>query len=96
MHASFAKNAKNAIALHAVAAKDASALSRKLPYLKASGFTGKEGELRLVPGRGGIAAAVLGLGLASTTRRAQASAERVSQELRGPGPPRTEAQPAGA
>ena len=36
MHASFAKNAKNAIALHAVAAKDASAFSRKLPYLKAS------------------------------------------------------------
>jgi leucyl aminopeptidase len=62
MHASFAKNARNAIALHAVAGKDASALSRKLPYLKASGFTGKEGELRLVPGRGGIAAAVLGLG----------------------------------
>jgi leucyl aminopeptidase len=62
MHASFAKNAKNAIALHAVAAKNASAFSRKLPYLKASGFTGKEGELRLVPGRGGIVAAVLGLG----------------------------------
>ena len=33
-------------------------------------------------------AAVLALGLASTTRRAQASAERVSEELRGPGPAR--------
>src|ERR1700757_2948179 len=62
MHVSFAKNARNAIALHAVAAKDAAALVRKLPYLKATGFTGKEGELRLMPGRGGIAAAVLGLG----------------------------------
>ncbi|HUH79820.1 MAG TPA: MFS transporter [Solirubrobacteraceae bacterium] len=40
--------------------------------------------------------AVLGLGLASTTRRAQASAERVSQELRGSGAARPEAQPAGA
>jgi MFS family permease len=40
--------------------------------------------------------AVLGLGLASTTRRAQASAERVSQELRGAPPSRAEAQPAGA
>ena len=44
----------------------------------------------------GCGAAVLVLALTSTTRRAQASAERVSQELRGPGTPRTEAQPAGA
>ena len=40
--------------------------------------------------------AVLALGLLSTTRRAQASAERVSQELSAAGPGRTEAQPAGA
>ena len=44
----------------------------------------------------GCGVAVLGLGLASTTRRAQASAERVSKELRGTGPARAEAQPAGA
>ena len=62
MHVSFVKNARNAITLHAVATKDARAFARKLPFLEASGFTGKEGELRLVPGRGGIAAAVLGLG----------------------------------
>ncbi len=39
---------------------------------------------------------VLTLGLLSTTRRAQATAERVSQELSAGGPGRTEAQPAGA
>jgi EmrB/QacA subfamily drug resistance transporter len=39
---------------------------------------------------------VLTLGLLSTTRRAQATAERVSQELSAGGPARTEAQPAGA
>ncbi len=34
-----------------------------MPYLKANGFTARDGEIRLVPGRrGGIAAAVLGLG----------------------------------
>ncbi|HWF64508.1 MAG TPA: hypothetical protein VN685_07860, partial [Rhizomicrobium sp.] len=62
MHASFVKNAKNAVALHAVPAWDARAFASKLPFLKATGFSGKEGEVRLVPGRGGIAAAVLGLG----------------------------------
>ena len=39
---------------------------------------------------------VLTLGLLSTTRRAQDTAERVSQELSAGGPGRTEAQPAGA
>ncbi|HZQ39139.1 MAG TPA: leucyl aminopeptidase family protein [Rhizomicrobium sp.] len=62
MHASFVKNAKSAVVLHAVPATEARAFAHKLPFLKASGFSGKEGELRLVPGRGGIAAAVLGLG----------------------------------
>ena len=62
MHASLVKSAKTAIPLHAVAAKDAKAWAKRIPFLKASGFSGKEGELRLVPGRGGLAAAVLGLG----------------------------------
>ena len=62
MHASLAKSAKNAIPLHAVAAKDARQWVRRIPFLRACGFTGKEGDLRLVPGRGGIASAVLGLG----------------------------------
>lgn len=62
MHASFVKNAKNAVLLHAISTRDARAFAGKFPFLKASGFSGKEGELRLVPGRGGIAAAVLGLG----------------------------------
>src|SRR5215469_16879955 len=62
MHPSFVKSAKNAIPLHAVLAKDVRHWVRKLTYLKASGFAGREGELRLVPGPGGISAAVLGLG----------------------------------
>ena len=62
MHSSFAKSARNAIPLHALAPKDLKPWLAKLPYLKASGFAAKEGDLRLVPGRGGIAAAVLGLG----------------------------------
>ena len=62
MHASLVKSARNAIPLHAIAAKDAKEWLRRIPFLKASGFSGKEGELRLVPGRGGIASAVLGLG----------------------------------
>ena len=44
----------------------------------------------------GCGISVLALGLASTTRRAQVSAERVSRELGGAGPAHTEAQPAGA
>ncbi len=62
MHASLVKNARNAILLHAVRSKDAKAWRQRHPFLKASGFSAKEGELRLIPGRGGIAAAVLGLG----------------------------------
>ena len=44
----------------------------------------------------GCGAVVLALGLASTTRRAQATAARVSEELGAPGAQITEAQPAGA
>ncbi|MES2293118.1 MAG: leucyl aminopeptidase family protein [Pseudomonadota bacterium] len=62
MHASLVKNARNAIPLHAVRSKDAKAWKQRAAFLKAADFSAKEGELRLLPGRGGIAAAVLGLG----------------------------------
>jgi leucyl aminopeptidase len=67
MHASLVKSAKGAIALHAVAAKDLKIWLAKEPYLKASGFTAKDGEIRLIPSRSkgnkqGLSAAVLGLG----------------------------------
>jgi leucyl aminopeptidase len=64
MHASFVKSGPNktAIPLHAVAAKDLKSWLVRHPYLKASGFTAKEGELRLLPGKTGLAGAVLGLG----------------------------------
>jgi leucyl aminopeptidase len=63
MHVSFAKSARDAIPLHAVAGGDLKAWLARMPFLKASGFEAKEGELRLVPGgKGRLAAAVLGLG----------------------------------
>ena len=62
MHASFAKPGKSSVPLHAVPAKDLKAVLARYPYLKASAFAAKEGELRLIPGRQGLAAAVLGLG----------------------------------
>jgi leucyl aminopeptidase len=62
MHASFVKSAKSAIPLHALASKDLKGFLARFPYLKASGFTAKEGELRLLPGETGLSAAVLGLG----------------------------------
>ena len=66
MHASFAKSSQRAIPLHAVAAKDVKGFLAKYPYLKASGFTAKEGELRLLPGKVGLSGAVLGLGAVAT------------------------------
>lgn len=62
MHPGLVKNARSAIPLHAVRAMDAKSWCERAPFLKASGFTAKEGELRLLPGRSGVAAAVLGLG----------------------------------
>ena len=62
MHAGLVKSAKNAIPLHAVAASDLKSWQARMPYLKASGFTAKDGEIRQIPGRGGISAVVLGLG----------------------------------
>ena len=62
MHSGLVKNAKHAIPLHAVRAKDAKAWCQRFPFLQSTGFTAKDGELRLLPGRSGIAGAVLGLG----------------------------------
>ncbi len=68
MHASFARTARNAIALHAVATADLQAFLKRLPkheaaVLKSAGFAARDGDLRLVPdASGGIACAVLGLG----------------------------------
>src|SRR5215472_1381856 len=68
MHASLAKSARGAIALHAVTTKDLNdwlprRQKREATFLKATGFSAKDGELRLVPNAsGGIAFAVLGLG----------------------------------
>ena len=77
MHAGFAKSAKNAVPLHAVAAKDLKAALAKIPYLKASGFAAKEGELRLIPGRNGLSAAVLGLGKEQDALALAAFAEKL-------------------
>ena len=68
MHESLTRNARNAIALHAVKAADLSRWLAKRPpresaWLKAGGFSAKEHELSLVPnGKNAIACAVLGLG----------------------------------
>jgi leucyl aminopeptidase len=77
MHMSLVKSAKNAIALHAVRAKDAKSWTQRIPFLKASGFSGKDGELRLIPGRDGIASAVLGLGKGEDALALAAFAEQL-------------------
>ena len=77
MHPSFAKSAKSAIPLHAIAVKDLKAWEKRLPYLKASGFTAKDGELRLVPGKAGIASAILGLGKSADGLALAAFAEQL-------------------
>ena len=68
MHSSLAKSAKGAIPLHAVKASDLKRWmgargKREAQWLKAVGFSAREGELLLVPAADGrIAFAVLGLG----------------------------------
>src|SRR5256885_1938125 len=67
MHASLVRSAKGAIPLHAVTAGN---LKRWLPtrsrreaeWIRATNFSAKEYELLLVPGGGGLASAILGLG----------------------------------
>src|SRR5580765_4447349 len=66
MHPTLAKSGKNAIPLHAVAAKDAKAWlarQKRSGLVSASGFAGAAGALAALPdAKGGIAAWVLGLG----------------------------------
>jgi leucyl aminopeptidase len=66
MHPSLANSGKNAILLHAVAAKDAKAWlakQKRSSLVAASGFAGAAGALAALPdAKGGIAAWVLGLG----------------------------------
>ncbi len=63
MHPSFVKSARNAIPLHAVRARDSKAWRQRFALLsRRPDSPARAGELCLVPGRGGIAAAVLGLG----------------------------------
>jgi leucyl aminopeptidase len=68
MHASFAKSGRNAIALHAVTTAELKRFltrrsKRETAYLRHSGFSARDGELRLIPDTAGaIASAVLGLG----------------------------------
>ena len=67
MHVSFVKAARTSIPLHAVGTDDLKPWLVRMPFLKASGFAAREGDMRLVPNfkggaKGGIAAAVLGLG----------------------------------
>ncbi len=82
MHAGFAKSAKKAVPLHAVPAKELKVWLARFPYLKASGFSAKEGELRLIPGRAkgnqsGLAAAVLGLGKSTDALALAAFSEKL-------------------
>ncbi len=68
MHANFARTARGAVPLHAVASADlkrflARRSKREANALKSAGFAAREGELRLISGpNGAIASAVLGLG----------------------------------
>ncbi|MBV9044416.1 MAG: hypothetical protein JO348_08435, partial [Alphaproteobacteria bacterium] len=68
MHASLLRNARNAIPLHATTTAGLKRFlekrsKRDAAYLKASGFTAADGQMRLIQNAtGGIAAAVLGLG----------------------------------
>ncbi|HEY1632831.1 MAG TPA: leucyl aminopeptidase family protein [Rhizomicrobium sp.] len=68
MHESLVRSAKGAIRLHAVKAADlkrwrASRPKREADWLEASGFAAKDGEMALIPNaKGGLGAAVLGLG----------------------------------
>ena len=81
MHASLAKTGRNAIPLHAVSAKDLKSWLAKLPYLRASDFAAKEGELRLIPGHNGLSAAVLGLGKSKDALALAAFSERLPDGL---------------
>jgi leucyl aminopeptidase len=81
MHPSLANSAKNAIPLHAVAAKDARAWlakQKRSGLISASGFAGAAGALAALPdAKGGIAAWVLGLGETKDAFALAAAAEKL-------------------
>jgi leucyl aminopeptidase len=68
MHESLVRSAKGAVKLHAVKAADlkrwrASRPKREAGWLESAGFAAKDGEMVLIPNaKGGLGAAVLGLG----------------------------------
>ncbi len=73
MHASFSRTARNSIPLHAVTTGELKRFLAKRPrreatYLSSTGFSARDGDLKLVPNAsGGIACAVLGLGKGGDT-----------------------------
>jgi len=81
MHPSLVANAKNAIPVHAVTAKDARAWlagQKRSGLVTASGFSGAAGVLAALPdARGGIAAWVLGLGDSRDAFALAAAAEKL-------------------
>ena len=78
MHSSFVKSARDAVPVHAVATAELKPWLARVPFLKASGFAAKEGELRLIPGAGGrLASAVLGLGKSTDSLALAAFAENL-------------------
>ncbi len=81
MHPSLANSAKNAIPLHAIAAKEAKAWlarQKRAGLVSASGFAGAAGALAALPdARGGIAAWVLGLGETKDAFALAAAAEKL-------------------
>src|SRR6185437_3324447 len=82
MHASFVRSAKGAVPVHAVPQRALKSWLERVAFLKASGFQAREGELRLVPGaRGGISAAVLGLGKSSDSLALAAASEQLPEGI---------------
>ncbi len=85
MHPSLAGSGKNAIPLHAVAAKDAKAWlarQKRAGLVAASGFAGAAGVLAALPdAKGGIAAWVLGLGDNKDAFALAAAAEKLPAGL---------------
>jgi leucyl aminopeptidase len=75
----FAPAGSTALPLHAVDSDGLKALRAALPdgaarFLEASGFSAKPGETVLLPGEGGVAGAVVGLGSGGSVRTAFAAA----------------------
>jgi leucyl aminopeptidase len=85
MHPGLASNARAAIPLHAVAAKDAKAWlakQKRASLVSASGFSGAAGALAALPdAKGGIAAWVLGLGDNKDAFALAAAAEKLPDGL---------------